>query len=134
MYFAFGWPRALYTGVVDDDEEVVEMCFGRNYLVLVLRRCVQLWSGGQHRLKLGELPLTEASLQEDGDNQAAHWCSSRRMLAVLVRVLCNFAMALPDSSICVLALLLRSKEFAPDKPATSKIPMIASAMDTSTMV
>ena len=84
MYFAFGWPRALYTGVVDDDEEVVEMCFGRNYLVLVLRRCVQFWSGGQHRLKLGEPPLTEASLQEDGDNQAAHWCSSRRMLAVLV--------------------------------------------------
>ena len=56
------------------------------------------------------------------------------LTAVLVRVLCNFAMALPDSSICVLALLLRSKEFAPDKPATSKIPMIASAMDTSTMV
>ena len=46
----------------------------------------------------------------------------------------SLAKALPESSICVLALLLRSKEFTPVKPATIKIAMMVSAMDSSTMV
>ena len=53
---------------------------------------------------------------------------------VLVRMACSLAKALPESSICELALLLRSKEFTPVKPATIKIAITVSAIDSSTMV
>lgn len=44
----------------------------------------QIWSGGEHRLKLGELHRTPEAIEEEGPNVRAHWCPQKRVLAVSV--------------------------------------------------
>ena len=84
MYFAYGWPRTLGVKPGNDHEDIVYLCLRDEYLVLVSTRCIQLWSGGQHRVRLGVLRRDLQSVQTDGLNRRAVWCSSRRLLGVLV--------------------------------------------------
>ena len=55
------------------------------FFVAVSTVCIQLWSGGQHRVRLGILRRNQDSVQAEGLNRRAFWCGSRRLLAVLVR-------------------------------------------------
>ena len=83
-YFAFGWPKALATGAVPESGEVVHVSLGADLLVIVFQGSIQIWTGGQHRLKIGELVRSPASLQEEGLHTKAFWCPGRKCLAALV--------------------------------------------------
>jgi hypothetical protein len=82
--FAYGWPRALATGGHPPSGEVVYLSLGPDYLVIVFAGSIQIWTGGQHRIKLGELVRSPSSLQEEGVHTKAYWCPGRKCLAVLV--------------------------------------------------
>ena len=86
MYFAYGFPKS-YRILADDDssEEVVYASFnGSDNLVVVTSTTIQLWSGGQQKIKLGELIRDEESIEDEGVNIRAWWCPSRRVIAVAV--------------------------------------------------
>jgi hypothetical protein len=85
VYFAWGWPKALNFRPGSEHEDIVHLCLRDEYLVLVSTRCIQMWSGGQHRVMLGVLRRDLQSVQTDGLNRRAIWCPSRRLLGVLVR-------------------------------------------------
>ncbi len=84
MYFAYGWPKTLAVKGGIDHEDVVHLCLSDDYLVVVSTTCIQIWSGGQHRVRLGLLRRDVQSVNTDGLNRRAVWCSSRRLLGVLV--------------------------------------------------
>ncbi|PRW44970.1 RAB6A-GEF complex partner 1-like isoform A [Chlorella sorokiniana] len=83
MYFSYGWPRSLVTGATAADSEAIYAAQGAGeYIVVVFNATIQIWSGGEHRLKLGELHRTPEALEEEGPNVRAHWCPQKRVLAV----------------------------------------------------
>lgn len=88
MYFAYGCPKSyrLVARKGDrQDESVVYASFNRSdLLVCVTPLRVQLWSGGQHRIKIGELVRDEDTIQRHGTNIRAWWCPARRVIAVAV--------------------------------------------------
>eukprot|EP00884_Botryococcus_braunii_P016462 jgi/Botrbrau1/349/Bobra.110_2s0008.1 len=81
MYFCYGWPKVL--AVDSRKEDVVYLHLGQDFLVLVSTEAIQVWSGGQQRVRLGTLRRDQKSVDEDGLNRRAVWCPSRRLLAVL---------------------------------------------------
>lgn len=83
MYFAYGWPKLYATGCSSDDDFVLlQHC--NPHLIAVTRTCVQVWSGGQHRIRLGQHSRPEADLESEGHNVRAFWCPPKSALAVLV--------------------------------------------------
>lgn len=87
MYISYGWPKvlaALEPG--STQEEVVYIATDEDYFVLVSTSRIQVWTGGQHRVKLGTFTREQESIRTDGLNRRAFWSSSKRNLAVLVRV------------------------------------------------
>lgn len=86
MYFAYGWPKTLAVKAGNTHEDVVHISFSDDYLVIVSTRSVEIWSGGQHRIRLGHLVRNKQSVKSDGLYRQAVWCSSRRLLAVLVHI------------------------------------------------
>lgn len=87
MYFAYGWPKVLAVkeeGAVQED--IVYLFLDSDFFVAVSTVCIQLWSGGQHRVRLGILRRSQDSVKAEGLNRRAFWCGSRRLLAVLVRL------------------------------------------------
>lgn len=80
MYFALGWPRVLACRPSD----IVYLHLDAEHLVVVATDSVQLWTGGQHRVKLGRLVRDQESVQAEGLNRRACWLGSKRLLAVLV--------------------------------------------------
>ena len=85
MYFAYGWPKALTVGDAGFKQDIVALCLDSEFCLIVLTGSAQLWAGGQHRVRLGKLERSEDSVKAEGLNKRAYWCSSRRLLAVLVR-------------------------------------------------
>lgn len=85
MFFAYGWPRALAAFEGAGQEDVVYLHLDTDYCLIVSTGSVQIWTGGQHRIRLGHLAREETTLKNEGPNKCAYWCSSRRLLAVLVR-------------------------------------------------
>lgn len=83
MYFAYGWPKMLSAVEGAGKEETVFLSIEGELALLVSTCCIQIWTGGQHRVKLGRHTRTEASVQAEGLNKRAYWCPSRRLLAVL---------------------------------------------------
>lgn len=84
-YFAWGWPKALLTGATPLDSEAIYVAQASSeYVVAVFNATIQVWSGGQHRVKLGELHRTPEAVAEEGANLRAHWCPQKRVLAVAV--------------------------------------------------
>ncbi len=84
MYFAYGWPKVLAVreeGAPQDD--VVYLSLDDDFFVAVSTVCIQLWSGGQHRVRLGILRRGPDSVASEGLNRRAFWCGARRLLAVL---------------------------------------------------
>ncbi|PSC67405.1 Quino amine beta chain-like RIC1-like guanyl-nucleotide exchange factor [Micractinium conductrix] len=82
MYFCYGWPKALATGAGPADGEAIALWAGGEFIVAVYAGSIQVWSGGQHRLKRGELHRTPEAVEEEGPNLRAHWCPQKRVLAV----------------------------------------------------
>lgn len=83
-YLAYGWPRALAASCQAPSGEAVYIALGADYLVVVYAAAIQIWTGGQHRMKIGELVRNPSSLQEEGGHVRAYWCPGRKCLAVLV--------------------------------------------------
>ncbi|KAK9863715.1 hypothetical protein WJX84_007822 [Apatococcus fuscideae] len=83
MFFAYGWPRALAAFEGAGQEDVVYLHLDSDYSLIVSTGSVQIWTGGQHRIRLGHLAREEITLKNEGLNKCAYWCSSRRLLAVL---------------------------------------------------
>ena len=80
MYFAYGFPKS-YRFLAGDDpsEELVYASFnGSDNLVVVTSSTIQLWSGGQQKMKLGELVRDQESIEDEGRSIRAWWCPSRR--------------------------------------------------------
>ena len=107
MYFAYGWPKALAVGDAGFKQDVVSLSLDSDFCVIVFTGSAQIWAGGQHRIRLGKLDRSEESLKVEGINKRAYWCSSRRLLAVLVTTLsiCSLhklykAMGTPCSKYC----------------------------------
>ena len=85
MYAAYGWPRILATSdALLHQEDVIYIHVDHDYLVLVTTSRIQIWTGGQHRVRLGCFSRSLESLRSDGLNKKAHWVSSKRSLAILV--------------------------------------------------
>ena len=87
MYFSYGWPKAHSTGTSASlgDAECIYCSQGTgDYVIAVFSSSIQVWSGGQHRVKLGELHRGQEAVEEEGSNLRAHWCPSKRVLAVAV--------------------------------------------------
>ena len=85
MYISYGWPKvlaALEPG--SNQEDVVHLAIDQEYLVIVSTSRIQVWTGGQHRVKLGTYTREEDSIKADGLNRKAFWSTSKRTLAVLV--------------------------------------------------
>ncbi|KAK9828450.1 hypothetical protein WJX72_000056 [[Myrmecia] bisecta] len=83
MYFAYGWPKALAAIEPGGQEDVVYLHLDDEYCVIVSTICIQVWTGGQHRIRLGAHSRDEGSVRLEGLNRRAFWCNSRRLLAVL---------------------------------------------------
>jgi hypothetical protein len=45
---------------------------------------IQLWTGGQHRVKLGTYTRDAESIKAEGLNRKAFWSTSKRSLAIMV--------------------------------------------------
>lgn len=101
MYFAYGWPTVFSTSLdapsapataaASDgsdpplsEQEVVYLTADAELLVLVTSRGIQLWSAGQHRIRLGTLARDPDALAAEGLNKRAFWSPSRRLLAIVV--------------------------------------------------
>ena len=83
VYFAYGWPRVLEASVsIDKDEQVIYLSFTGDTCIVVFRKSIQLWSTGQHSLKIADFTREESSLERDGLNCNALWCPSKQVLAV----------------------------------------------------
>lgn len=85
MYISYGWPKvlaALDTGAKQED--VVYLAIDQDYFVIVSTSRIQVWTGGQHRVKLGTYTRGDESIKADGLNRKAFWSNSKRNLAVLV--------------------------------------------------
>lgn len=87
MYFAYGWPKALAVGGAGFKQDIVSLSLDSDFCLIVFTGSAQIWAGGQHRVRLGKLDRSEESIKAEGLNKRAYWCSSRRLLAVLVRIL-----------------------------------------------
>lgn len=90
MYISYGWPKvlaALEPGSLQ--EEIVSIVVDHDYFVLVSTSRIQVWTGGQHRVKLGTFTRGHDSIKADGLNRKAFWSSSKRSLAVLVSIRTN---------------------------------------------
>lgn len=84
MYFAHGWPKVLSVLDGASQEDVVYLHSDIDFLVVVSTTSIQLWTGSQHRVKLGLLTRDQASLRAEGLNRKAFWSSNKKLLAVLV--------------------------------------------------
>lgn len=85
MYFSYGFPKSYCLGNGDAlPSTVVYTSFGGDLLVVVTSTSLQVWSGGQQRLKLGEVVRDEHVTKEEGCITCACWCPSRRVIAVAV--------------------------------------------------
>lgn len=89
MYFAYGWPKALSVGDAGFKQDIVSLSLDSEFCLIVFTGSAQLWAGGQHRVRLGKLERSEDSIKVEGLNKRAYWCSSRRLLAVLVQAACT---------------------------------------------
>lgn len=87
MYFTYGWPKVLSAFPGGVQEDIIYLQSDHDYLVIVSVTSIQLWTGGQHRVKRGQLTRDEASLKAEGLNRKACWSSSKKLLAVLVSFL-----------------------------------------------
>ena len=104
MYISYGWPKvlaALEPGC--KHEEVVYIAIDQDYCVLVSTSRIQVWTGGQHRVKLGTYTREEGSIATDGLNRKAFWSSTKRNLAVLVSTAAsrNGHFAVNHTSLCM---------------------------------
>ena len=86
MYVAYGWPKVLAAleGQANQ-EDVVFLHLDQDFFILVTTSRIQIWTGGQHRVKLGTFERSQESLRTEGLNRKAFWSSSKRSLAILVR-------------------------------------------------
>ena len=84
MYFTYGWPKVLSAFPGGVQEDIIYLQSDHDYLVIVSVTSIQLWTGGQHRVKRGQLVRDDASLKSEGLNRKACWSSSKKLLAVLV--------------------------------------------------
>lgn len=87
----------------------------QDFFVLVSTESIQVWSGGQQRVRLGVLKRDQASVAEEGLNRRAVWCPSRRLLAVLVRRCTCFRALLGDLTLrrCSLKIWLFAADGCP---------------------
>eukprot|EP00899_Mesostigma_viride_P007295 jgi/Mesvir1/16567/Mv10107-RA.1 len=82
MYFSYGWPKVMQI-TVGGEETGVHLSYGDGYFVLVTSSLIQVWSGTQHCVKLGEVARDRQSLEEDGINRHALWQPDTSTVAVL---------------------------------------------------
>eukprot|EP00898_Chlorokybus_atmophyticus_P004519 jgi/Chlat1/5068/Chrsp33S08959 len=82
MYFAYGWPKIL-AAVEDDAQTIVHLAYGNGRLAVITSHSVQVWTGNQHRVKLGEVKRTEESVTSEGANARAIWSKDFTSLVVL---------------------------------------------------
>lgn len=85
MYVAYGWPNVLAAleGQANQ-EDVVFLHLDHEFFIIVTTSRIQIWTGGQHRVKLGTFKRSGESLRAEGLNRKAFWSSIKRSLAVLV--------------------------------------------------
>eukprot|EP00850_Spirogloea_muscicola_P003181 SM000012S25443 [mRNA] locus=s12:1087565:1095716:- [translate_table: standard] len=85
MYIAYGWPKILRAIERDsgDGELLAHVSVGGGLLVIVSSSTIQVWTAGQHRVKLGELVRSEKSISDDGGSCQAFWNHGLETLAVV---------------------------------------------------
>ncbi len=101
MHFAYGWPRVLdlaasgVGGAALDEAaaepagdveagRVVQLLADETLLVVITAAGIQIWSGGQHRVRLGGSARSGGAVRAEGAYKRAFWSSPRRLLAVVV--------------------------------------------------
>ncbi len=98
MYFGYGWPRILGSKAVSEGGECIYNWLDHSYLVVVTKKAVELWTGGQHRIRIGYTQLlTDGTSREQ---VAACWSPSKAALAILVGSQMQ-AMAIPSRWVAV---------------------------------
>lgn len=82
MYIAYSWPKVLSTPGAHG--QYISVHLDQTYFVAVSQWSVQVWSGGQTRLRLGQHTLTDEEAQQYGQHVSACWSTERSCLAALV--------------------------------------------------
>lgn len=83
MYFPYSWPKAFAADHTCRGEYFY-VHSDHQYVIAVSSASIQVWTGGQHRIRLGSYTKDADSLSCDGVNIAAHWCPQKNCLTVLV--------------------------------------------------
>lgn len=96
MYLTYGWPRVYSTGL-GAGLGLVHVHLDGQYLVLVASSAIQIWSGGLHRIKIGEFVKSDEDVEEEGVFCCASWCPARSALAAVVS---NLHVAAAISGFC----------------------------------
>jgi hypothetical protein len=82
MYFPYGWPKAFAAS--GDRGEYFYVHSDIQYTIAVSGTSIQVWTGGQHRIRLGASSKDAEAVEREGCNIAAHWCPQKNCLTVLV--------------------------------------------------
>lgn len=83
MYFGYGWPKSLAVGA-ERSGDCLFLFLDHRCCIVVTELSVQIWSGGQYRVLLGQTKLAKQDVQSMGKHTAAAWSPAKNMLAVLV--------------------------------------------------
>lgn len=90
VYFAYGFPAQYRLSSTQesnrDEEEVVSSQWSTDLLLIVTKRNIHIWSGGQHRVKLGWLERKKEDVGTYGWHKDVAWLPSRKLLAVTVGI------------------------------------------------
>ncbi|KAF5828401.1 hypothetical protein DUNSADRAFT_17671 [Dunaliella salina] len=85
-YWPYGWPKTLVCATersTEVEENWVYVHQNHGYLLAISDGSLQLWSAGQHKLRLCCHTRTDQGLQAEGHNLAAFWNGGKGLVAVL---------------------------------------------------
>jgi hypothetical protein len=82
MLFGYGWPRVLGAGFASDAP--VCLCQDQSFSIVVRSRAIEVFTAGQHRVRVATARLLEEEDDDDVKQIAACWHSGKSLLAVLV--------------------------------------------------
>ncbi|XP_074326367.1 uncharacterized protein LOC141664337 isoform X2 [Apium graveolens] len=85
MYMTYGWPQVipLESSNCPTSDHIIYLKLLNHFLLVVAPSHIELWSSGQHRLRLGKYKRDSDSIRKEGENLQAVWSPDAKLIAVL---------------------------------------------------
>lgn len=82
---SYGWPQVLplESGIWPAPQHILHLRIINGFLLVVSPSHLEIWSSGQHRVRLGKYLRDPGSIQEEGQNLQAIWSSDAKTIAVI---------------------------------------------------